>query len=255
MFYSRAPHGTICEAMAYPLRHPIEAIAYANNPPFTHLELCWNPAPLASYKMDRRNRGVRPDRNHVLPPGFLRYTTILTNNEGVVCKDRAFRNPDFYWVRISCSVKQLACIDQCVHDLAKMHTTFDLAGMFKALIGSPRPPPGQEGILTQTSWFCSQMISRVLQEANLLFNGYNASNIHPTDLFVILILQERNRAVPRPIPFPPDFTPPVDIPPLATYVYTHSKGTMSISHADMMGISEIMRYRRTRALEIARASE
>ena len=218
-------------------------VAYYKNPPFTHFELCWDPSSLAILD-DGRPHG-EPRRGETLPRFKVRGTGIVRDDNGITVSNRSYSRPGYVWVRLKCSLRQLDMIDSYALRMQETNATFDLWGMLWSLIGLPRKPPGYNGepIMNMRRWFCSQYAVCLLQEVGLFPRDFNASNLHPTDIFLILVTTNGNNAIPRPIPYKPSVTAPMEDPPLATELYAAAVGVSVIDKHSLDGIAEVKRVR------------
>lgn len=156
---------------------------YYYSPPFSHIELAWNPMPLIYSPESRLSaKEVREIQDNV-QCGHLRAVTCTAHTNGVRVLWRAFQKQEYYFLRIPVSFVALQVINDTAMSMFKRQDTyFSTIAMLRAAL-CPRPPPH----LMQTGWFCSQLVCFLLQEAGLLPSEINASAIHPNDLFVACV--------------------------------------------------------------------
>ena len=218
-------------------RAPTEVVNYLLNPPFTHVELCWDPSLLPPDSP--RWRRIRPYN--------LRFTTIVFKSKGVVVEARDFPNPNFYWVRVPCSQNNLAKLDERAVELSKQSAYCSMMCMARSLTSYPASmhPRGAEH---ERRWFCSQLVAYLLQTIGKFPKEFNTYGIRPTDVFVILLYSGEGVAVQRPMPYSPRMEVPNELPLDALELYCAALSTKGVTRKHFDAIPEVKRFRYTDAL-------
>lgn len=166
-------------------------------PPFVHVELAWDPRPLINRGADR---SIDPKRAKTIPRSDLRFIAITGKTKHVVTGFRGFATQGYSWARITISEEQLVALNNTALYFGNREDTyFQGSGLWRCGTICPVKPP----IIEQSGWFCSQLVTFLLQRIGIINPRLNASAVHPTELFLILCgLPSGCEAIRRPVPFP-----------------------------------------------------
>jgi hypothetical protein len=105
--------------------------------------------------------------------------TSIMNDGTVFLEPRDLRNPKRMFLSLSVTDKQEATMRAFATKAVDAKIGFNTSGFYRCAI------PGMSRTCTDTQYFCSEYITRMLQSADLL-PGVDAGSCHPTKLFKIL---------------------------------------------------------------------
>lgn len=194
-----------------------QLLSYYYFAPFVHVELAWNPFPLIATGRDK-SMSIQEARS--VPNTHMRFTTITGELGKVVTGFRKFGSNGYCWVRIMVSTEQFVALNNtALHMDGRDDTYFSWVSFMRC--GTPFPCA--KPTIEQRSWFCSQLITFLLQRIGVFGVGLNASSVHPTELFLMLMaLPLGCESVKRPMPFPAGELP--GDPRTPTEVYLDAQG-------------------------------
>lgn len=161
-------------------------LAYLIHGPFIHADIVFHPDDIMNAKQCLTHAStITTERRKV---DEILGTTITRNSNGITMGWRRYRKPGYYWLFIPCTAQQLLHMERMacafVEDDAPS-TSFSLMGFIRCGVRCPERRPTED----TRSFFCSQYLATIMQNAGLLNPDLNPSSISVTELFIICMEQ------------------------------------------------------------------